>query len=166
MTRSHIVAALMPVVLLLIAVPAAAETIHARLLGYSEVPAVSTTGTGTFVATIANGEAAIDYTLSYDHLEGTAAVAHIHLAQEAVNGGISAFLCGGSGKPDCPLSGTVTGTIVPADVIGPDGQGIAAGEFAELVRPLRAGMTYVTVHTDKHPGGEIRAQVRGRGVGQ
>jgi hypothetical protein len=44
--------------------------------------------------------------------------------------------------------------------VGPTGQGIAAGEFAELVRAIKAGRTYVNVHTTKYPGGEIRGQIR------
>ena len=51
---------------------------------------------------------------------------------------------------------------MPDNVIGPAAQGIAAGEFAELVRAIRAGATYVNVHTTVHPGGEIRKQLRGR----
>ena len=53
----------------------------------------------------------------------------------------------------------MTGTIRPADVIGPVGQGIDAGQFAELVAAIRAGVTYVNVHSTKYPGGEIRAQL-------
>jgi hypothetical protein len=45
-------------------------------------------------------------------------------------------------------------------VIGPTGQGIAPGEFAELVRAIRAGATYANVHTDKHPTGEIRGHIQ------
>jgi hypothetical protein len=44
-------------------------------------------------------------------------------------------------------------------VIGPDAQGIAPGEFAELVRAMRAGVTYANVHTTTHGGGEIRGQI-------
>jgi hypothetical protein len=130
------------------------------LLGYEEVPAVSTTGTGEFLARISGNESSIDYTLSYQSLQGTTtAAAHIHLGQRGVNGGVIAFLCGGGGKPACPaVSGSVSGTITAADIIGPAAQGIAAGEFAELIDALRAGVTYVNVHTDKHPGGEIRGQ--------
>jgi hypothetical protein len=54
----------------------------------------------------------------------------------------------------------VEGVIDPTDVIGPAGQGLAAGEFAELVRAMRAGMTYANVHTNKHPGGDIRGQIQ------
>jgi hypothetical protein len=72
---------------------------------------------------------------------------------------VAAFLCGGGGKPACPQSGTVTGTIVPADVVGPATQGIAAGEFGELVAAIRAGRTYANVHSSKFPAGEVRGQI-------
>ena len=134
----------------------------ARLSGYNEVPSVSSTGSGQFQARLANDESAIDYTLSYQNLEGTTtSAAHIHLGQPGVNGGVSAFLCGGGGKPACPpVSGSVSGTIVAADVIGPATQGIAAGELAELIAAMRSGVTYTNVHTDKHPSGEIRGQIK------
>jgi hypothetical protein len=45
-------------------------------------------------------------------------------------------------------------------VIGPITQGIDPGELSELIAAIRAGKTYVNVHTNKHPGGEIRGQVR------
>lgn len=133
--------------------------LKASLDGFEETPAVSSTGQGTFEARI-DGDA-ISYTLTYADLEGTTTLfAHIHLGQRGVAGGVAAFLCGGGGKPACPTtSGTVTGTIAMADVIGPAGQGLAPGEFAELVRAIRAGVTYANVHTNKHPGGEIRGQI-------
>src|SRR5918993_955642 len=100
----------------------------ARLSGFQEVPAVSSTGTGELLARIADDQSSIEYTLSYQDLEGTASMAHIHLGQTSVNGGVIAFLCGGGGKPACPaVSGSVSGTITAAEVIGPAGQGIAAG---------------------------------------
>jgi len=54
----------------------------------------------------------------------------------------------------------VEGTITAANVIGPTGQGIAAGEFAELVRAIRGGVTYANVHSTKFPTGEIREQIK------
>jgi hypothetical protein len=133
---------------------------HADMKGYEEVPAVSTTGTGTFEATLATvrGDVAIRYVLEYSGLEGTAMASHIHFGQPDVNGGVSAFLCGGGDKPACPASGVVRGVVDRADIIGPEGQGIAPGEIEELIAAMEAEMTYVNVHTDKHPGGEIRGQ--------
>jgi len=133
----------------------------ARLEGFNEVPAISTTGEGKFKAQISNDETTIEYELSYDGLEGGAAfAAHIHLGQSGVIGGVMAFLCGGGGKPACPASGTVTGTIVAADIIGPAGQGIAAGELDEVIEAIRAGKAYANVHTPTFPGGEIRGQIK------
>jgi len=134
----------------------------AELDGFQEVPTLSTTGTGEFRAKVNKDETEIDYELSYSDIEfGTVLFAHIHLGRPAVNGGVSAFLCGGGGKPACPpTSGTVTGTIIAADVIGPAGQGIAAGELDELVRAMREGATYVNVHSTGFPGGEIRGAVK------
>jgi hypothetical protein len=142
---------------------------RARLSGYQEVPAISTDARGSFSARVLSGPA-IEYELSYSNIQNAVA-AHIHLGQRAVNGGVSAFLCGGS-APACPATGgTVTGTIEAADVVGPAGQGIAAGEIDELIDAMKNGVTYANVHTDDgveppntgpgdFPGGEIRGQIR------
>ena len=54
----------------------------------------------------------------------------------------------------------MTGTVVAADVVGPAGQGIAPGQIDELMRAMRAGVTYADLHTTQYPGGEIRGQIR------
>jgi hypothetical protein len=144
----------------------AQERIKADLEGFQEVPAVSTTGSGEFRGKISNDEAAIEFRLSYEGLQGTVTQAHIHLGQRGVNGGISLFLCSNlpsppAGTPGCPVpSGTVTGTLTATDVIGPAGQGISPGEFAEVLRAIRDGVTYANVHSTMFPGGEIRGQIR------
>jgi hypothetical protein len=137
-----------------------------QLSGYQEDPLVlSTTGRGLFLARVDLREQEITYRLTYNGLESTVNQAHIHLGGVHQSGGISVFLCtnlgnGPAGTQACPPSpGTVTGTIRPADVIGPAGQGIAAQEFTEFVAAVRAGVTYVNVHTGAFPGGEIRAQL-------
>lgn len=133
----------------------------ANLSGFSEVPDVSSTGRGTFRARVDRSGQTIHFTLRYSDLEGaTTTAAHIHLGQRAVNGGVIAFLCGGGDKPACPSrSATLRGEIDPADITGPGAQGIAPGEFDEVVRTIEAGVVYANVHTDKHPGGEIRGQL-------
>ena len=126
---------------------------------------VSSGATGSFEATIE--DARVDYTLSYSGLEADITQAHIHFGQRSVNAGISAWLCGTdalpgpAGTPRCPgaRSGTISDSIVAADVIGPTGQGIAPGEFDELVAALRAGRAYANVHSAKFPGGEVRGQI-------
>ena len=44
-------------------------------------------------------------------------------------------------------------------------EGIAKGEFDELVRAMRAGVTYANVHSTTWPGGEIRGQFDREGQG-
>jgi hypothetical protein len=103
----------------------------------------------------------IVYRLNFRDLGTDSLFAHIHFARPDVVGGVAAFLCGGGDKPACPLrGGTVTGVIDPTDVIGPTDRGIAAGEFAELVRAMRNGATYVNVHSVTYPAGEIRGNIR------
>lgn len=138
------------------------NSLKADLDGLGEVPAISSTGTGELRVRIANDDSSFDFELNYEGLEGTTTSAsHIHLGQKSVIGGVSVFLCGGGGRPPCtPTAGTFTGTVNASDVIGPAAQGIAAGEFAELLHAMRKGATYVNVHTDKHPGGEIRGQIK------
>jgi hypothetical protein len=139
---------------------------HARatLTGYEETPSVSSMGRGDFRATIDDGAQAIHYSLTLaGTFNGPIGVAHIHFGQRGVAGGVSAFLCGGGAKPACRQDGVaVEGTIVPGDVIGPGGQGIAAGEWRKLVAAMRAGVTYVNAHSSTQPGGEIRGQVSTR----
>src|SRR5256712_13253677 len=134
------------------------------LTGYQEAtPAgVSTVATGAFEATIDEDAQTIDSTLSYSGLEAPVLFAHIHFGNRFTSGGISAFLCGGGSKPACPQEGVVTGTITPADVIGPASQGITPGEFGELVRAMRAGLTDANVHSMKVPAGEDPGEVHER----
>ncbi|HEV8571928.1 MAG TPA: CHRD domain-containing protein [Actinomycetota bacterium] len=165
MKRRTLAVVLVPLaVLALVTIPALAhdddDEFRTRLTGFLETPqSISTAGHGSFTAELQG--MTIEYRLSYEGLEGGAVCcAHIHLGQRATTGGVIAFLCGGGDKPACPQSGTVTGVIDAADVIGPSGQGIAPGEFAEVVRALRQGFVYANVHTQTYPGGEIRGQVR------
>jgi len=133
----------------------------ARLSGFQEVPAISTQGAGTLRLKANEGGTAIAFELSYANLEGGAVTAaHIHFAQPGVNGAPIAFLCGGGTKPACPVApATITGTIVPADILDASAQGIAAGQFSEALRAMRAGVTYVNVHTTGFAAGEIRGRI-------
>jgi hypothetical protein len=135
------------------------------LNGYQETPtAKSTTGFGTFEAFIDDESQTITYSLTYEALETPAFQAHIHFGARHTTGGVAAFLCGGGDKPPCPATtGTVTGVIDATDVIGPSDQGIEPGSMPELIRAIRAGITYANVHTARFTGGEIRGQLNDRG---
>ena len=138
------------------------KTFGARLGGFQEVPAISTSGHGMFEATVEDD--GLHFTLSYWGLTAPAVQSHIHLGRTATNGGVSAFLCGAEGDEACPsgASGrvTVSGVITADDVIGPTAQGIEPGELKEILAAMDANATYVNVHTGTYPSGEIRGNVR------
>jgi hypothetical protein len=140
--------------------------IREKLSGYQDVPAQSTTGQGTFRASIDRKHSEIHYVLTYGGLESPATQSHIHFENRTNSGPVVVFLCsnlgnGPAGTQACPANGgTISGTIRLADVgAGAAWQGLAAGEFDALVRAIKAGATYVNVHTTGHPAGEIRAQL-------
>lgn len=108
----------------------------ASLNGQSEVPAVTTDGTGTATLTL-NGNA---FTLSgsYQDLSGPATMAHIH----------------------GPASTSDTAGVVVA-LTAANGELSGSGTFTDdQLEDLRAGLYYVNVHTDAHPAGEIRGQLK------
>lgn len=163
------------------------DKVRTRLSGYNEVHfiaaptpalrgAVSTGASGSFRAEIDERAQAIDYELSYQGLEGSVTQAHIHFGQRHTVGGIVVWLCQTAGTPApaavaavtplCPPSGTVSGTLGPNQVLDVTGQGIAAGEFDELLRAIRAGATYVNVHSSLFPPGEIRGHLGGHRHGR
>ena len=133
----------------------------ADLNGFNEVSSVSSTGFGHFEANLVD-DTTLHYVFTYGGLEGgNSLFAHVHFGGRYVNGGVSFFLCGGNTKPDpCPnVEGTVEGDVTPADVVGPNGQGIEPGSFAEIIRGMQAGHAYANIHTTRWGGGEIRGQI-------
>jgi len=152
---------------------AQAEKIEADLIGFREVPSVSTAASGEFHATINPGDQSIDYELRYSGLQGTVQQGHIHVAQLSVNGSIVIWLCQTATPfldptghaPQCPpgqaTEAVVTGHITAANVIagGTTSQQLAAGNLAAVIAAIRAGFAYANVHTNLSPGGEIRGQI-------
>ena len=154
------------------------KQIKETLLGVKEVPVVSTTGSGTFEATIDEEASEISYTLTFADLEGDVRQAHIHLAPEQNSGNIVLWLCqtaanaapAGTNPPQCfdPLvpatarSNTVSGVLRPSEIVVQTTNGIDAKtpeEFAEIIAMIRAGKAYANLHTAKSPAGEIRSQL-------
>jgi hypothetical protein len=132
----------------------------ATLSGAEEVPAVPSTATGTAEFTISGSQ--ITYTVTTTGLVNPV-VAHIHVAPAGANGPVRLNLCG-TGAP-VPACGTGDGTLAT----GTNGT-VVDITFDELVAAMRAGDTYVNVHTDNGspppntgPGdmasGEIRGQI-------
>jgi hypothetical protein len=149
-----------------VAVATGGNGFNEQLSGYEETAqSLSTPANGEFKLHINRSTQELEYRLTYSGFETPVLQAHIHFGARATTGGISVFLCtnlgnGPAGTPTCPTpEGTVEGTLGPADVVGPAGQGIAPGEFDELVDAIEAGYTYANVHSQARPAGEIRAQL-------
>ena len=121
----------------------------ATLIGYQEVPSVSTVAHGRFDAQVNPGGESFDYTLEYSGLQGQVTQAHIHFAQRAVIGPIIVWLCGtANGIPDipntpgpaatqtCPQSGVVAGHVTSANVLtAMPAQQLAAEKSQKLSPP-------------------------------
>jgi hypothetical protein len=152
------------------------NTFNATLRGINETPApVATQATGSFHATLSADGSTLSYTVAYNNLNAQVIFSHIHFGLAKETGGVMVFLCGPAAgakggppagfpnPPACPdtTSGTVSGTVTVANVVGPDSQGITPGaDFAKVVQAMREGAAYVNVHSSRSPGGEIRGPVR------
>lgn len=145
---------------------------RANFRGINETPSISTDATASLRLHInGSGDAAtIDYTFTFSGLRAPVTQAHIHFGQSRVSGGVMVFLCGTAaspgptGTPSCTtgtntMSGSVTRTLHASDVIGPNGQGIAAGEMGRVVQAIRDGAAYGNVHSTQFPAGEARGQL-------
>lgn len=137
----------------LVAAPAtvlAAEPFSAVLTPEAEVPPASGDGSGTASVTISDDGTSISYEVTYDGLSGTAGAAHIHYGAADVAGPVIIPLEVG----DSPFSGTFSEAdyAAPSDTTAPQ-------TWADALEAIRAGDTYVNVHTEAFPGGEIRGQL-------
>ena len=154
--------------------PAIAAEFSAKFSGFQEIGGLGAGETGAiFSAAKANldldlhrSSATVTYKLTYTGFAMPVTQAHIHFGKNHVAGGIIVFLCtnlgnGPAGTPACPSpSGTVTGTITPASVVGPAAQNITPGNFDAFVAALESDTAYGNLHTTAFPAGEIRGQVR------
>ena len=107
------------------------------LTGANEVPAVATTASGSGTVTVKDCAVSAKITAS----GMTATAAHIHEAAAGSNGPV----------------------IVPFTKTGDNTFEAPAGaKFTDAqCASYKAGRTYVNVHSAAHPGGEIRAQLKG-----
>jgi hypothetical protein len=87
-------------------------------------------------------------------------MAHIHVAPAGVNGGVVVWLRPSGPPPQLipgPFNGQFAqGTITKSNLVG----SLAGKDLSALVSAMRAGNTYVNVHTSQYPAGEIRGQIR------
>ena len=109
--------------------------------GALEVPAVTTTASGTLTGSYDTVSKSLIYSINWTGLSGDATMAHFH----------GPALAGEIAPPIETLTITTNGTVGTAtDTITVS---------AALHSALMAGKVYYNVHTAAHPDGEIRSQV-------
>ena len=121
------------------------------LNGAQEVPAVATAATGEATVVISADDSTIWYVVTYSGLSGSLAAAHFHTGAPGVSGGVILPLVASAS----PMVGTLTAANFTASG--------AITTFAQAVAAIKAGNTYVNLHTAANPGGEIRGQVVAKG---
>ncbi len=109
---------------------------NVTLNGSLEVPANTSTATGSFVGTYNKTTKVISYTINYNGITPTAW--HIHKGAVGVNGGVIFAL------------GTTFNTAYSSTT---------AALTAEQETDLMSGNYYVNIHSASKPGGEIRGQL-------
>lgn len=132
----------------------------AVLTSDQEVPAVESPATGTASFAI-DPRGNVHYSLAVSNVQNPTQ-AHIHQGAPGENGPPVVWLHPGSEPAQEPrrIAGRFDGvlhhgTFSENDFVGPlAGQGIQA-----LVDAVGATEAYVNVHTEQHPGGEIRGQI-------
>ncbi len=157
-----------PLVLLMgSAAQAADRNFIAVLSGDGEVPPRETRARGVAKFQLSYDGSTLSYQLNVANIHNVVA-SHIHVGAANVNGPVVAFLAGpfppAGGRSDGVLA---KGTITAASLRGP----LAGQPLSALIAEMRAGNTYVNVHTDNgvappntgpgdFPGGEIRGQIK------
>ena len=144
--------------------------VRAKMTGYEGLPTLSTAGKGVFKASLNRAGTAITFSETYSGPLTPTRPAARPRSRTSTSARVrspagSAFRARTSatvpaGTPACPVPrrhGYRCDHRGVGDRLA--GQGISAGEFAELVRAIRSGNAYVNVHTTTYPAGEIRGQL-------
>jgi len=124
----------------------------ASLNGPTERPKTTSKATGTATFHISSTGKSITYKLNAKGLSGPVVASHIHFGKPGKAGPVIIPICPGACK--LPKSGTLTAKNFKAD------KADKVTSFAAAIKAIRAGNTYVNIHTQKFPAGEIRGQLR------
>jgi hypothetical protein len=134
---------------------AARNEFKATLTGSEVVPPVKTAAKGEADFKIGKDGKSLAYKLKVSNIENVGAV-HVHTGKKGENGAPVAMLFKGPEKKG-RFSGTLAeGKITAKDLMGP----LSGKSLKDLIKEIESGDTYVNVHTEQNPGGEIRGQVR------
>lgn len=122
------------------------------LTGMEEVPPVNTNSTGIALFELVKNN--INFKVNVTNLDNINA-AHIHLGEFGQNGDIIFTLF----KPATPID-VLNGTLVEGKLTAVDLQGPLKGKTVnDLVQLINNTKTYVNIHTEQYPNGEIRGQI-------
>jgi hypothetical protein len=127
------------------------EIYTTNLSGANEVPVRSTAASG-FSQIVIDGDR-VHYAVEIDDITNVFA-AHIHTGATGVNGPVRVTFF--NVPQTAPLSVSEKHILADGTFTASDVSGIS---FADLLAAIRAGNTYVNVHTTAFPGGEIRGQL-------
>jgi len=131
---------------------------NVELAGSEEVPPVDTKATGSAEFKAPHFDS-IYYSVNVSNIDKVTA-AHIHSGKTGENGPIVVTLF----KTESPSSEVMNGILTSGNITNTDLEGPMAGKtLIDLNKAMELGETYVNVHTEEHPNGEIRGQIKGAG---
>ncbi len=130
-----------------------AEEIYTTpLVGFEEVPPVTTNSSGFAVLKYDNNT--LNYQINVTNLDKVKA-SHIHLGAFGKNGDVIATLFNSSSPTDL-INGTLTeGTITASDLEGP----LTGKSLQDVIAQIKQLNAYLNIHTVDYPNGEIRGQI-------
>jgi CHRD domain len=129
-----------------------------QLSGSEEVPPVDTQATASAELTAPHFDN-ISYSVNVSNIDKVTA-AHIHSGKTGENGPIVVTLF----KTESPSSEIMNEILTSGNITNVDLEGPMAGKtLIDLNKAMELGETYVNVHTEEHPNGEIRGQIKGGG---
>jgi len=131
---------------------------RSSLKGENEVPAVETNAQGQAIFQVNRDRSEMKFKVIVANIENVH-MAHIHLGQADKNGPVVVWLYP-EGPPQQVIEGRFQGTLAEGVITADNLVGMLAGsEIEDLIEEIRAGNTYVNVHTTQNPPGEIRGQI-------
>ena len=123
--------------------------------GDQEVPPVDSTAQGKSIFRTKNNDTWIDYKVNITGFS-EASAAHIHMGKTGANGEVIVDLLTGKKENPTRLGMAIRGNITDSSLVGP----MQGKTLADLISAINNGDTYVNVHTQTHPDGEIRGQIQ------
>ena len=154
--RRALTLALAGLFVLLVSAQAQAQIyiLDAQLSGGNEVPGIASGSGGSAVVTVDATAKTISWVVDVYNLPSGVTQSHIHAGSPGVAGPVIV---------NFPVTVAVsndfryTGTAGASDIVARPAQGVNG--IDDAIQAILAGQTYVNVHSQINPGGEIRGQL-------